>query len=281
MLHTLLPALAGYGIHLLRVSSLDPAARAATKAYFHEQVLPVLTPLGVDFERPFPLLATLSLNLAFWIPPAPNEGERRLAIVQVPSRLPRLVRIAGAGPSTFVLLEDLIRAEAAALFPGQTLLEGIAFRLTRDSELDLDDEGDRSYLDALEHELRRRRRGAVVRVEIEDGATEESIARLVQLVGADADDVYRLPGLLDIRSLFALVDLPGFDQLRTTKTHLENHDPENSTALRYLTTLPIRHSPLLVPARSHADEPTSYPERCVRRCRPRVGVRGRVGRGAK
>jgi polyphosphate kinase len=214
MLDTLLPPLATHGIRVLTMQELDPVARAGIKAYFHAEVLPALTPLAIDFARPFPMLSSLSLNLAFWLPPAPEETERRLAVVQVPPLLPRLIRLAGAGPPAFVLLEDVIRSEFEALFPGQTRLEAVAFRLTRDSEVELDDEGGQSYVEALEQELRKRRRSAVVRLEIEGGSSETFGDWLAHLVGVAPEDIYRLPGLLDLRALSTLLELPGFTELR-------------------------------------------------------------------
>jgi polyphosphate kinase len=154
---TLLPALAAHGIHVVEVSALDAASRAAIAAYFQSDVLAALTPLAIDVERPFPMLSALSLNLAFWLPAAGEEAQRRLAVVQLPSRLPRLVRLAGIDAPTFVLLDDIIRTECASLFPGQTVGESVAFRLARDAELELDDEGE-SFLEAVEQSLRQRRR---------------------------------------------------------------------------------------------------------------------------
>ncbi len=119
------------------------------------------------------MLSSLSLNVAFWLSPDQAGTRPRLAVVQVPARLPRLVRVTGAKTPTFVLLDDLVRAEGQSLFPGQTIVEAAAFRLTRDSELEQDDEGGESYLEALERELRKRRRSAVVRLEIEAAATED------------------------------------------------------------------------------------------------------------
>jgi polyphosphate kinase len=213
---TLMPSLAEHGIHVVAVSRLDAEARAALVAHFRQDVLPALTPLAIDFERPFPMLSSLSLNVAFWLSPDQAGTAPRLAVVQVPARLPRLVRVAGAKAPTFVLLDDLIRAEGQSLFPGQTIVEAVAFRLTRDSELEQDDEGGESYLEALERELRKRRRSAVVRLEIEAAASEELGRQLADLVDVESEDVYRLAGPLDVRRLMSLVELPGFSELRET-----------------------------------------------------------------
>ena len=210
----LLPAIAERGIRVVSAASLDATSRAAIAAYFQSEVLPALTPLAIEAERPFPMLSGLSLNLAFWLNPATADGPRRLAVVQMPAGLPRLVRLAGQDGPTFVWLDDVIRLESAALFPGQTVLESTAFRLARDSEFELDDEGGESYLDALEQSLRQRRRNDAVRLDVEAAASDEAVRQLAQLVEVTSDDVYRLDGPLDLRALSALSDLPGFDELR-------------------------------------------------------------------
>jgi polyphosphate kinase len=160
------------------------------------------------------MLSSLSVNLAFVLAPGAGGADRRLAVVQIPPRIPRLVRIMGASSPTFVLLDDLIRAEAEALFPGQVTLESAAFRLTRDSELELDDEGGQSYLEAIEQGLRQRRRSAVVRLEIENTATAELAGFLTSLVAVDSDDRYVLHPPLDLRALSAFLELPALPELR-------------------------------------------------------------------
>jgi polyphosphate kinase len=211
---TLLPSLAESGIRVVDAAALDPSSRAAVTAYFQSEVLPALTPLAIDAERPFPMLSGLSLNLAFWLNPSEEGGARRLAVVQVPAGLPRLVRLAGQDGPTYAWLDQVIRLESASLFPGQAVLESTAFRLARDSEFELDDEGGESYLDALEQSLRQRRRNDAVRLEVEAAASEEAVRQLAQLVEVAPEDVYRLDGPLDVRALGVLSDLPGFDALR-------------------------------------------------------------------
>jgi polyphosphate kinase len=214
VVHDLLPGLAAEGIRVAPLADLDARQRAAASAYFRDEVLPALTPLAIDFARPFPMLANLSLNLLFLLAAAPGASRPRVAIVQVPPRLPRLVRLAGPDGAVFVLLEDVIRAEAEALFPGQAVLESAVARLARDSELELDDEGGESYLEQIEQELRNRRRNDVVRLEVEAGASEALLDLFARQAGADRRDLYRIPGPLDLRFLWNLVELPGFDHLR-------------------------------------------------------------------
>jgi polyphosphate kinase len=210
----LLPSLAAKGIRVTALADLPDARRSALGSSFRDAVLPVLTPLAIDVSRPFPLLSSLSLNLAVLLDAAPGESERRLAVVQVPAGLTRLVKIPDPAGPTFVLLEDVIRQHLADLFPGQAILESAVIRLSRDAELELDDEGGRTHLELVEREVRRRRRGEVVRLEIEANASEELVALLRQQLDLTPSAVYAVPGPLDLRVLTGLTELEGFDELR-------------------------------------------------------------------
>ena len=210
----LLPALASAGIRVLTPRELDDAARAWLGAFFTEQVLPVLTPLAVDSAQRFPLLSSLSLNVAVLLAPAPGQDADRLAIVQVPAGLPRLVRLPQTRGPSFVLLEDVIRGQLQQLFPGQAIREAVAIRLTRDAEIEWDDEGGRTYLERVEQEIRRRRRSDVVRLEVEEDVSGLLCGRLCQRLDLTVDDVYAVPGPVDLRALSVIPELPGFDDLR-------------------------------------------------------------------
>ena len=210
----ILPPLAERGLRLVRPGDLEPPARAALSRYFQAEVLPALTPLAIDASRPFPMLASLSLNLALLLGPAEGEDAARLAVVQVPGRLPRLVRPPGVEGLVHILLEDVIWADLASLFPGQEIRDVAAFRIARDSELDFDDEGGRDFLQVIEEELRNRRRSGIVRLEVEDGVSEPLLELLVSRLGVGADDVYRIRGPVDVRPLLSLVDLPLLEDLR-------------------------------------------------------------------
>ena len=207
----LLPGLASQGIRLVPYERLTYPATLA--AFFRDAILPVLTPLAIDEARPFPHLASLSLNLAVVLSPV-DDGGRRLAIVQVPSGLSRLVHVPGEGNHAYVLLEEIIRAHLLDLFPGQQILEARVIRLARDAELDLDEDGGRTHLEAVEREVRRRRRSDVVRLEVEATASQLLIDSLQERLNLSADDVYLLRGPIDLRVLYGLTDLDGFDQLR-------------------------------------------------------------------
>jgi len=208
------PSLASQGIRLLSWNEIEPARQAGLGTYFAESVLPVLTPLAIDISRPFPLLSSLSLNLALRLEPEPGETVPRLAIVQVPPRLTRLVRLAEPDGFAFVLLEDIIRAHLTQLFPGQPVIESAMIRLARDAELELDDEGGRTHLELVERQVRQRRRSDVVRLEVEDSASQELIDLLRDQLEVEPSDVYVQPGPLDLRVLMGLTEVPGFDALR-------------------------------------------------------------------
>lgn len=210
----LLPQLATHGVRVVGWTELDRPQQAALGAYFRDEVLPVLTPVAIDAERPFPLLTSLTLNLALRLRPVTADALWRLAIVQVPPRLSRLVPVPGEQRRTFVLLEEIVSAHLAQLFPGQEILDWAVVRLTRDGELELDDEGGRTQLEIVERELRRRRRSDVVRLEVGATASEALIARLQTQLEIGADDVYTARGPVDLRLLAALVELPGVDSPR-------------------------------------------------------------------
>ena len=210
----LMPALERAGVRIVAWKDLGRAHQVALSTFFREQLLPVLTPLAIDLPRPFPLLSSLSLNLALRLDAAPGETARRLAIVQVPPALTRLVQLAEAGGVSFVLLEEIISAHLPSLFPGQPILDSAVIRLARDAELEFDDEGGRTQLELVERELRHRRRSGVVRLEVGTDASDELVALLREQLDISEDDVYAVPGPLDLRVLMGLTDLPGLDALR-------------------------------------------------------------------
>jgi polyphosphate kinase len=210
----LFPALSAHGIRLLSYADLTETQRASLGAFFTEAVLPVLTPLAIDASRPFPLLSSLSLNVAVLLDAEPGEADHRLAIVQVPVGLARLVQISTADGSAFVLLEEIIRAHLTQLFPGQPILEASVIRLARDAELELDDEGGRTHLERVEREVRRRRHSDVVRLEVDRSASEELVGTLRRTLDVTADAVYSVPGPVDLRVLMGLAELPGLEALR-------------------------------------------------------------------
>jgi polyphosphate kinase len=208
------PALASRAIRLLAYADLTAGQHAALGRFFAEGVLPVLTPLAIDVSRPFPFLSSLSLNIAVVLDAAPNETEHRLAIVQLPSGLARLVPVPAADGHAFVLLEEVITAHLPQLFPGQSILEAAVIRLARDAELEFDDEGGRTHLERVEREVRRRRHSGVVRLEVHASTSPALVDLIARQLDVPADAVYAVPGPVDLRVLMGFAELEGFEELR-------------------------------------------------------------------
>jgi polyphosphate kinase len=194
------------GIHIVDYADV-PEHHAALRQRFIDEVYPVLTPLAVDPGHPFPYISTLSLSLAIRMED-PEDGEERFARVKVPAVLPRFLQIES---SRFVLLEQVIAANLDMLFSGMTILETRLFRVTRDADFELqEDEADDLML-ALEEELRRRRFGQAVRLEV-DLAMPASMRQILEKgVGVDTDDSYEIRGMLDHTGLWQIAGLDRAD----------------------------------------------------------------------
>jgi polyphosphate kinase len=199
-----LPGLDAAGIQLCDWSSLDGDDRRWVEKVFAERIFPVLTPLAVDPGHPFPYISNLSLNLAV-IVRDPAEGERRFARVKIPPLLPGLLGMPDG--RRFVALEQVIAAHLEALFPGMDIESHHPFRVTRNADLTLEEEEADDLLVAVEMELRRRRFGRAVRLEIEPSMTEEVRTLLVRELDLADEDVYESPGPLDHTSLWQVYAL--------------------------------------------------------------------------
>ena len=206
------PLLSANGIELVSRDQLNVEQRAQAKAYFQSSVFPVLTPLAVDPSHPFPNLKNKSLNLALSLRRGDKKRRRpqsdvSLAVVQVPLVLPRLVPLAAPADPRFILLEELILLNAAELFPGYTVEGAAIFRLTRNWDLDIDEEESEDLLESVQKELRRRDRGAVVRLELDDGAPDYLETQLAHALNLASHDLYRLRGPLQLQDFTALADV--------------------------------------------------------------------------
>jgi polyphosphate kinase len=199
----LVPDLADEGIEILRWKELVPQEQAQLETLFKERIYPVLTPLAVDPAHPFPFISGLSLSLAMTIAD-PETGATMFARVKVPPLLPRFL---GAGPNRFVPLEDVIAAQLGQLFVGMDIVEHHVFRVTRISDLEIDEDVTEDLLQSLERELLRRRFEPAVRLEVEDSVSDDVLDKLVTELDIDARAVYRLPGPLDLSGLSAIADL--------------------------------------------------------------------------
>jgi len=203
VLDGLVPELAAHDIVLVRYQDLDDEARATLSKYFDENVYPVLTPLAVDPGHPFPMISNLSLNIAVSVRDD-TTGDERSARVKVPNSLPRFQRV---DERRWCLLEDVIIAHLDRLFPGMTIGRADLFRVTRNADLTLEEDEADDLLVALEVELRRRRFGEALRVEIQRGMSEEFLKLLVNQLDLDPSNVYvtdAMLGLSDFWSLYAI-----------------------------------------------------------------------------
>src|SRR5436190_696706 len=196
------PALQAEGIELVRWADLDRDEQRACKRLFKERVFPVLTPLAVDPAHPFPYISGLSLNLAVVVR-NPRTGKQHFARVKVPSNFDRFVPL---GNDRFVPLEDVIGAHLVRLFPGMEVLEAHTFRVTRNEDVEVEEDDAENLLAALEKELLRRRFGPPVRLEVEESITEGVLDLLVSELGVSREEVFRLPGPLDLRGLHGIAD---------------------------------------------------------------------------
>ena len=199
----ILPALAYQGIQVLRWEELVPTEQHHLHELFRTRIYPVLTPLAVDHAHPFPYISGLSLNLAV-VARDPETGMRVFARVKVPPLLPRFLE---ASAERYVPLEDIIAAHLDQLFQGMEIMEHHAFRVTRNEDLEVDEDITEDLLQALERELLRRRFGPTVRLEVEDSISAEVLSRLLSELGMDDSEIVKLPGPLDLAGLFAIADL--------------------------------------------------------------------------
>ncbi|MFF8407221.1 RNA degradosome polyphosphate kinase [Streptomyces sp. NPDC014846] len=197
------PALAEEGIHLVRWSELTEKEQARLFTLFRHQIFPVLTPLAVDPAHPFPYISGLSLNLAVVVR-NPVSGHKHFARVKVP---PLLSRFLESSPGRYVPIEDVIAAHLEELFPGMEVLEHHAFRLTRNEDLEVEEDDAENLLQALEKELMRRRFGPPVRLEVEESIDREVLDLLVRELKISEAEVYPLPGPLDLTGLFRIHSL--------------------------------------------------------------------------
>lgn len=210
-------------IRFLRVKDVNPEQRQELEAYYQEMVFPVLTPMAVDAARPFPFLANKTLNIAVEL--RNKKGEQRVAFVQVPSVLPRFISLVEQeGKRSYIFLEDLIMAHCQDLFKGLTIVDMVPFRITRDSDLEVEEDATQDLMKEIERSLRKRKRGAAVRLEIcttDDRYLKDFLVRSLDL---EPRDVYEIGGPLDLTFLNKFIDQPGMDQWKFTP--YVNQQPE-------------------------------------------------------
>ena len=213
---TILPELEKERIVLLTWDKLTSSEQERLSRYYRQQVFPVLTPLAVDPAHPFPYISGNSLNLAVLVE-NPNSGKSHFARVKIPGNLPRLVPVDDMTDEEskderygFIAMEKLIAAHLESLFPGMIIKEARSFRVTRNEDIDVEEDDAENLLNAMEKELLRRRFGPPIRLEITDTTSPFLSQLLADQLGVSQDEVYRLPSPLDLTVLFELgsVDRP-------------------------------------------------------------------------
>jgi len=206
LLDVLIPALAKEGLRIVRMTDLGVEDRETLTRYFDQHVYPVLTPLAVDSGHPFPMISNLSLNIAVIVRDEETREERN-ARIKVPSSLPRFLP---ASEGAYVLLEDLIVSNLPRLFPGMSIGAADLFRVTRNADLSIDEDETDDLLAALEVELRRRRFGEALRVEIQSGMSPEYLELLTTQLEIDRSNVYITDAPLGLHDLWSLygIDRP-------------------------------------------------------------------------
>ncbi|WP_426593148.1 RNA degradosome polyphosphate kinase [Cellulomonas sp. McL0617] len=215
------PALAKEGITLVRWDELGESEQDRLRKFFRRQIFPVLTPLAVDPAHPFPYISGLSLNLAVVVS-NPSTGKEHFARVKVPPLLPRFIAVDASGrpsapdvqaaslergPMSFVPVEDVISEHLEQLFPGMEVQEHHTFRVTRNEDVEVEEDDAENLLKAMEKELLRRRFGPPVRLEIADGISPRIRSLLIRELGVDEEEVYELPAPLDHTGLHLVADL--------------------------------------------------------------------------
>ncbi|MHB8532178.1 MAG: polyphosphate kinase 1 [Solirubrobacteraceae bacterium] len=233
------PALAAHDIRIVAVQELDEERRGEIARHFQKAIFPALTPLAVAPGRPFPYISNLSLSLAVLVRDPVTE-QTVFARVKAPTEiLPRFVALPqrpGGGTLLLVPLENVIAQHLDALFPGMEIVDCDVFRVTRDADLEVSDDA-ADLLQAVEDELRRRRFGEIVRVEVGATMSERLRTALTGLLGVEDDEVFPVDGLLDMGALWQLVKLPGHTELRdeplpvVTHPRLLRHEGERPDVL--------------------------------------------------
>ncbi len=202
---SIMPLLHKNGLHFLRISELNDKQKLFVDEYYHSMVFPVLTPMAVDTSRPFPLLANKSLNIAVKLI---NEDENAFAVVQVPSILPRFIELpSSTAGRSFVLLEDIIMSKLDMLFELYKIKCFSPFRLTRDSDLDIDEDVD-DLLVEIQRSIKKRKRGKPIRLELLKHCDSELKRFLIDMLDMEEDEIYESSGPIDLTffSKFARID---------------------------------------------------------------------------
>ncbi len=216
----ILPGLENYGVRIVSYEELNDEQRKEMREFFYERVFPILTPLSVDPSHPFPYISNISLNLGILVVPEnpeENEKDRRFARVKLPPNVPRLIPVRSDG-YCFVMLEEVMAAHIDSLFPGMRILECQPFRITRDADIEIEEDEAGDLLKTVEQQLRRRRFGFGVRLEVASEMSKRMIKVLRHSLELEEQDIYTVDGPLNIPDLMTLykLDLPQLKDISFT-----------------------------------------------------------------
>ncbi len=215
---SLLPALKQNGLRIVaRHEELTEEEAGFVDEYFRSNVYPVLTPMAVDSSRPFPLIYNKSLNIAALIKEKEKPDQLDFAMVQVPSVLPRIVEIPSAGERVVILLEEIIERNISSLFVKHEVLDAHPFRIMRNADLTIDEEEAEDLLKEIEKQLKKRRWGEAIRLEIEENADKRLLKRLKKELDVHSGDIFAINGPLDLTFLMKMYGLEGFDHLKAPR----------------------------------------------------------------
>jgi polyphosphate kinase len=203
----ILPALRKKGIRIRSTNTLSASQAQDLKKYFKEKIFPVITPLAVDSGHPFPKLRSLGLNLLVELKTPFKRNESKIAVVPVPQSLPRFIPLPSRRGDDFVLLEQVLKEHLDLLFPNMKITRVSEFRITRNADIDLSEAEADDLLKQIERELRKRRLGTVIRMEVSAKMSPESRRFLMEMNGLDEQEVYDIPSFLDLASFMNLMDL--------------------------------------------------------------------------
>ncbi|MDP4143019.1 MAG: RNA degradosome polyphosphate kinase [Bacillota bacterium] len=200
-------------INILDEKSLSASQKEYLKTYFYTTIYPVLTPMVVDSSRPFPLILNKSLNIALFL--EDNDGEAIFGTIQVPSVLGRIMELpTDSNDKYFILLEDIIKMHLQDIFTGHKILSMSCYRITRNADLSIDEEGAEDLLEAIEQSVKRRKWGAAIRIEIENNMDKALLSILKEELELNDDAIYEINGPLDLTFLMKLGGIKGYDKLR-------------------------------------------------------------------
>ncbi len=215
---SLLPALKQNGLRIVaRHEELTEEEAGFVDEYFRSNVYPVLTPMAVDSSRPFPLIYNKSLNIAALIKEKEKPDQLDFAMVQVPSVLPRIVEIPSAGERVVILLEEIIERNISSLFVKHEVLDAHPFRIMRNADLTIDEEEAEDLLKEIEKQLKKRRWGEAIRLEIEENADKRLLKRLKKELDVHSGDIFAINGPLDLTFLMKMYGLERFDHLKAPR----------------------------------------------------------------